>query len=166
MITAFTVASSNRSSVSGIWPWASSSSSDPLGDCPCSATGSIPAHCSASTLPAAILAKSSEGCLLRKVTKVWESPGAAGGETRALAALVMPLRSRASLLALSCRASGVSSRAFCRLSSRKTTSQSVRPASSPQAYSLCRPWRLQRPSDDCRRAGVIWRSLVALSRSL
>ena len=40
----------------------------------------------------------------------------------------------------------------------------MRPVSSPLAYSLYRPCRLHRPSDDCRRAGVMWRSLVALSR--
>ena len=40
----------------------------------------------------------------------------------------------------------------------------MRPVSSPLAYSLYRPCRLYRPSDDYRRAGVMWRSLVALSR--
>ena len=76
----------------------------------------------------------------------------------------MPPRSCASLLARVRRASGVSSRAFCRLLPANSTNQSIRPVSSPLVYSLYRPCRLQRPSDDCRRAGVMWRSLVALSR--
>ena len=104
------------------------------------------------------------GCLPRSVSSVLLSRGAAGGETRALAALVMPPRWCASLLARIRRASGVSSRAFCRLLLANTTSQSMRPVSSPLAYSLYRPCRLHRPSDDCRKAGVMWRSLVALSR--
>ncbi|CAM9208726.1 unnamed protein product [Ascophyllum nodosum] len=64
------------------------------------------------------------------------SLGAAGGEIRALAALVMPPLSCASLLARIRRASGVSSRAFCRLLPANTTSQSTSPVSSPLAYSL------------------------------
>ena len=76
----------------------------------------------------------------------------------------MPPRWCAILLARIGRASGVSSRVFCRLLPANTTSQSMRPVSSPLAYSLYRPCRLHRPSDDCRRAGVMWRSLVALSR--
>ena len=124
----------------------------------------MPARRSACALPDAITAGSSVGCLPRSVSCVLLSRGAAGGETRALVALVMPPRWCASLLARIRRASGVSSRAFCRLLPANTTSQSMRPVSSPLAYSLYRPCRLHRPSDDCRRTGVMWRSLVTLSR--
>ena len=63
------------------------------------------------------------GCLLRSVASVLLSRGAAGGEIRALAALVMSPLSCASLLARVRRASGVSSRAFCRRLLADTTSQ-------------------------------------------
>ena len=59
----------------------------------------MPARRSACALPDAIAAGSSVGCLPRSVARVLLSRGAAGGETRALAALVMPPRWCASLLA-------------------------------------------------------------------
>ena len=91
------------------------------------------------------------GCLLRSVASVLLSRDAARGEIRALAALVMPPLSYASLLARTRRASG----AFCRLLPANTTSQSMTPVSSPLVYSLQRPCRLQRPFDDCRGAGTL-----------
>ena len=114
-MTAFAVASSKRFSISGIWPCASNSSDVTFGGFSCSPSAVIPAGCSACALPVAIAAESSVGCLLRSVASVLLSRGTAGGEIRALAALVMPPFSCASLLPRIRRTSGVSSRAFCRL---------------------------------------------------
>ena len=75
----------------------------------------MPARRSACALPDAIAAGSSVEGLPRSFFSVLLSQGAAEGETRALAALVMPPRWCASLLTRIRRASGVSSRAFCRL---------------------------------------------------
>ena len=158
------MASSTRFSISGIWPCAANGSDVTFGCCSCPPTAVMPARRSACALPAPIAAGSSVGCLPRSVASVLLSRGAAGGETRALAALVIPPRWCASLLARIRRASGVSFRAFCRLLPANTTSQSMRPVSSPLAYSLYLPCRLHPPSDDYRRAGVMWKSLVALSR--
>ena len=135
LMTAFTVASSKRFSISGIWPCASNGSDVTFGCCSCSPTAVMPARRSACALPVAIAAVSSVGCLPRSVSSVLLSRGAAGGEIGALAALVMPPRWRACLLARIRRASGVSSRAFCRLLPANTTSQSMRPVSSPLVYS-------------------------------
>ena len=158
------MASSKRFSISGIWPCAANGSDVTFGCCSCPPSAEMPARRSACALPDAIPAGSSVGCLPRSVSSVLLSRGAAGEETRALAALVMPPRWCASLLARIRRASGVSSRAFCRLLLANTTSQSMRPVNSPLAHSLYRPCRVHRPSDDCRSAGVMWRSLAALSR--
>ena len=76
----------------------------------------------ACALPVAIAAGSSVGCLPRSVASVLLSRGPAGGEIRTLAALVMPPRWCASLLARIRRASGVFPRAFCRLLPANTTS--------------------------------------------
>ena len=132
-MTAYTVASSKMFSISGIWLCASNGSDVTFGCCSCSPTAAILARCSACALPVAIAAGSSVGCLLRSVASALLSRGAAGGEIRALAALVMPPLSCASLLAHVGRASGVSSRAFCRLLPTNTTSQSMRSIDS----SLC-----------------------------
>ena len=158
------MASSKRFSISGIWPCAANDSDVTLSCCSCPPTAVMPACRSACALPDAIAAGSSVGCLARSVSSVLLSRGAAGGESRALAALVVPPRWCASLLARIRRASGVSSRPFCRLLPANTTSQSMRPVSSPLAYSLYRHCRLHRPSYDCSRARVMRRSLVALSR--
>ena len=72
----------------------------------------MPARRSACALPVAIAAGSSVGCLPRSVASVLLSRGAAGGEIRAFAALVMPPRWCASLLARIRRASGVYLRPF------------------------------------------------------
>ena len=168
-MTAFTVASSKRFSISGIWPCASNSSDVTFGCCSCSPTVVMPARCSACDLPVALAAGSSVGCLPRSVTSALLSRGAAEGEIRALAALVIPPLSCASLLARIRRASGVPSRAFCRLLPTNTTSQSMRPVSSSLVYSLYRPCRPSAIASIRRllnRAGVMWRSLVALSRLL
>ena len=128
--------SSKRFSISGIWPCASNGSDVTFGCCSCSPTAVMPAGRSACALPVAIATGSSVGCLPRSVASVLLSRGAAGGEIRALAALVMPPCWCASLLARIWRASGVSSRAFRRLLPANTTSQSVRSVSSPLVYSL------------------------------
>ena len=135
-MTTFTVGFSKRFSVSGIWPCAFNSSDITFGCYSCSPTAVITARCSTCALPVAITAGSSVGSLLRSVASVLLSRGTAEGEIRALAALVMPPLSCASLLARIRRASGVSSRAFCRLLPANTTSQSMRPVSSPLVYSL------------------------------
>ena len=135
-MTAFNVASSKRFSISGIWSCAPNGSDVILGCCTCSPTAVIPARRSACPLPVAIGAGSSVGCLPRRVARVLLSRGAARGETSALVALVMPPRWYASLLARIRRASGVSSRAFCRLLPANTTSQSMGPVSS----TLCTPY--------------------------
>ena len=135
-MTAYTVSSSKRFSISGIWPCASNDSDVIFGCCSCSPTAVMPARRSACALPVAIAAGSSVGCLPRSVASVLLCRGAAGGEIRALAALVGPPRWCASLLARIRRASAVSSRAFGRLLPVNTTSQSMRPVSSILAYSL------------------------------
>ena len=89
-MTAFTVASSKRFSISGIWLCAFNGSDVTFGCCSCPPTAVMPAHRSACDLPVAIAAGSSVGCLLRSVASVLLSRGAAGGEIRALAALMMP----------------------------------------------------------------------------
>ena len=114
-MTAFTVVSSKRFSISGTWPCASSRSDVTFGCCSCSPTAVVPARCSALALPVAIAAGSYVGCLLRSIASVLLPRGTAEGGIRALAALMMPPLSCVSLLACIPRASGVSSRAFCRL---------------------------------------------------
>ena len=99
LMTVFTLASSKRFSISGIWPCASNGSDVTFGCCSCSPTAVMPARPSACALPVAIAAGSSVGCLPRSVASVSLSRGAAGGEIRALAPLVMPPRWCASLLA-------------------------------------------------------------------
>ena len=99
--------------------------------CSCPPAAVMPARRSACALSVAIAAGSSVRCLPRSVTSVLLSRGAAGGEIRALAALVIPPRWCASLLARFRQASGVSSRAFCRLLPANTTSQSMRPSVLP-----------------------------------
>ena len=74
---------------------------------------------------------SSLGCFLRRVSTVLASRVAAAGDVRALAALVIPPRSCAGLLARCLRASGVSSDDLYRLLPVNTTSQSIRPARFP-----------------------------------
>ena len=132
-MTAFTVASSKRFSISGIWPCAPNGSDVTFGCCSCSPTAVMPARRSARALPVAIAAGSSVRCLPRSVASVLLSQGAAGEGIRALAALVMPPRWCASLLARIRRASGVSSRAFCRLLPANTTSQ----ANEARQFSPC-----------------------------
>ena len=100
-MTAFTVASSKRFPISGIWPCASNGSNVTFGSCSCSPTAVMPARRSACALPVAIAAGSSVGCLPRSVANVLLSRGVAGGEIIALAALVMPPRWCASLLSYS-----------------------------------------------------------------
>ena len=104
-MTAFTVASSKRFSTYGIWPCVSNGSYVTFGCCSCSPTTAIPERRSACVLPVAIAAGSSVGCLPRSVASVLLSRGAAGGEIRALAALVMPPRWCTSFLARIRRAS-------------------------------------------------------------
>ena len=135
-MTAFTVASSKRFSISGICPCASKGSDVTFGCCSCSRTAVMPIRRYVCALPVAIAAGPSVGCLPRSVASVLLSRGATGGEIRALAALVMPPRWCASLLAHIRRASSVSARTFCRLLPVNTTSQSMRPVRSPLAYSL------------------------------
>ena len=115
-MTAFTVASLKRFSISGTWPCVSNRSDVTFGCCSCSPTATvIPARCSALALPVATAAGSSVGCWLRSVASVLLSRGAVEGKIRAPAALAMPPLSCVSFLARIPRASGVSSRAFCRL---------------------------------------------------
>ena len=136
LMTAFTVAFSKRFSISGIWSCASNGSDVTFGCCSYSPTALMPARRSACALPVAIAAGSYVGCFPRSVASVLLSRGAAGRKIRALTALVMPPRWYASLLAHIRRASGISSRAFCRLLPANTTSQSMRPVISPLVYSL------------------------------
>ena len=152
---------------SEIWHCAFYNSVVTFGCCPCLRSAVIPVRCSARTLSVAIAAGCPVGCLLRSVTSVLLSRTAAGGDVRAPEALMMPSRSCASLLVRIRRAPGVATRTFCRRLPANTPSQSMKPASSPLMYSLYCPRRLQRPSEDCKRAWVMWKSLIAiLSRSM
>ena len=105
---------------------------------PCASKSSVVTFgcCSARALPVSIAAGSFVGCSLRIVASVLLSLGAAGGEIKMPAALVMPPLSCTSLLADIRQASGVPSRPFYRLLPTNTTSQSMRSAGFSLVYSF------------------------------
>ena len=160
-MTAFTVDSSKRFSIDGIWPCASNSSVVTFDCCSCSPTIVIPAHSSTRALPVAIAAGSLRGACCIAL------PMSCGLEVRLGKRSARPLPWRCLLShVLACLLVFGELQVYFPVLSVGFSQRTHQPVDEVHQFSSCVLVIASLPVAvsiyDCRRGGVMWRRLVAL----